>query len=152
MEKIKWKTATFYELSNDELFDVFALRTAVFVVEQDCPYQEVDEKDKIAFHVLGTINKELVAVARIIPPSQPKNEVIIGRVAVKKAFRRQKIADKMMEHCFSFIEQHWKNLPIAISAQQYLIDFYTNHNFKVEGEGYLEDDIPHVRMVRDVRG
>jgi|3_EtaG_2_1085321.scaffolds.fasta_scaffold00001_131 ElaA protein len=148
MEKINWKIATFYELSNDELFDVFALRTAIFVVEQDCPYQEVDETDKIAFHVLGIINKELVAVARIVPPSQPNNEVKMGRVAVKKAFRRQKIADKMMEHCFGFIEQQWEKLPIAISAQQYLIDFYANHNFKVEGEGYLEDGIPHVRMVR----
>lgn len=148
MEKINWKIAAFYELSNNELVDVFALRTAIFVVEQNCAYQEVDETDKIAFHVLGVINKELVAVARIIAPSQFSKEVIIGRVAVKKAFRRQKIADKMMEQCFSFIEQHWKNTPIAISAQQYLIDFYANHNFKVEGEGYLEDDIPHVRMVK----
>ncbi|MBL1233337.1 MAG: GNAT family N-acetyltransferase [Flavobacteriales bacterium] len=148
MEKINWKIATFYELNNDELFDVFALRTAIFVVEQDCPYQEVDETDKIAFHVLGIINKELVAVARIVPPSQPNNEVKIGRIAVKKAFRRQKIAGKMMEECFRFIEQHWKKLPVAISAQQYLIEFYTNYNFKVEGEGYLEDGIPHMRMVR----
>ena len=148
MNSINFSCRTFKKLSKIELYRILQLRAEVFVVEQNCPYQEVDEKDKIAFHVLGIINKELVAVARIIPPSQPKNEVIIGRVAVRKAFRRQKIADKMMEQCFSFIEQHWENLPIAISAQQYLINFYTNHNFKVEGEGYLEDDIPHVRMVR----
>lgn len=94
MEKITWKIATFYELSNDELFDVFALRTAIFVVEQDCPYQELDETDKIAFHVLGIINKELVAVARIVPPSQPNNEVKIGRVAVKKPLEEKKLPIK----------------------------------------------------------
>lgn len=148
MEKITWKISSFDELSKAELYDLYYLRTAIFVVEQNCPYQEVDELDKIAFHVLGIIKNELVAVTRIVPPTTNHNELKIGRVAVKATHRRQKIADKMMEECFRFIEQQWEKLPIAISAQQYLINFYANHNFQLEGEGYLEDGIPHVRMVR----
>lgn len=148
MEEITWKISSFDNLSKEELFELYYLRTAIFVVEQNCPYQEVDELDKTAFHVLGSIKNELVAVARIIPPTANHNEVKIGRVAVKSTHRRQKVADKMMEQCFRFIEQQWQQFPIAISAQQYLINFYANHQFKVEGDGYLEDNIPHVRMVR----
>lgn len=147
MEKIDWKTAPFYALSNDELFDVFALRTAIFIVEQNCPYQEIDAKDKKALHVLGYYNNEIIAVARVLPQNTSYKEVAIGRFAVAKNYRKKGISDVLMQQCFNCVLQHFGNLPIRISAQQYAEKFYAKHGFVSTEKTYLEDDIPHVEML-----
>lgn len=150
MEKITWTTNAFKDLSVDEYWEILHLRTEIFVVEQDCPYQEVDEKDKKSFHIYGRAeNGEVIATSRIVLPGVSYDEVSIGRVALKKEYRGKGIADDMMLETLRFIENEFGKMPIRISAQEYLINFYGKHGFIQIGEGYLEDNIPHVEMLRD---
>lgn len=150
MEKISWETKVFKDLSVIEYWEILYLRTEIFVVEQNCPYQEVDEKDKKAFHLFGRAEKgEVIATSRILLPGVSYDEVSIGRVALKKEYRGKGIADEMMIETFKFIEQEFGKIPIRISAQEYLLNFYGKHGFKQIGKGYLEDNIPHVEMLRD---
>tara|TARA_B100000809_G_C15125240_1_gene525971 strand:- start:1263 stop:1715 length:453 start_codon:yes stop_codon:yes gene_type:complete len=149
MAKITWTTKAFKNLTVDEYFELLHLRVAVFVVEQDCPYQEVDEKDRQSFHLFGrSENGEVIAVTRVLPKGVSYPEISIGRVALKKEFRGQGIADTLMIETFKFIEREYGNQPIRISAQEYLLNYYNKHGFVQVGDGYLEDDIPHVEMLR----
>ncbi|NCP45912.1 MAG: GNAT family N-acetyltransferase, partial [Flavobacteriales bacterium] len=129
MEKVEWKIAAFNQLSLEELFDVYYLRTKIFVVEQNCPYQEVDEKDKHAYHVMGFLKNEIVAVARILPHNISYPQVSIGRVAVEKNKRGKDVAHQLMLQCLQFIEHKFGKTPIKISAQQYLVAFYKKYGF-----------------------
>jgi ElaA protein len=148
MEKITWETKSFKDLTIDEFFEIIHLRTAIFVVEQNCPYQEVDEKDRKSFHIYGTTEKgEMVAVSRIVPKGISYDEISIGRVALKKEYRGMGIADEMMIESLKFIESHLGKQSIRISAQQYLLNYYNKHGFKQVGEMYLEDNIPHIEMI-----
>lgn len=149
MEKITWTTKAFKDLSIDEYFELLHLRTAVFVVEQDCPYQEVDEKDRKSFHLYGKTEKgEVIAVTRILPKGVSYDEISVGRVALKKEYRGKGIADTLMIETLQFIESEFGKQPIRISAQTYLLNYYNKHGFKQVGKGYLEDDIPHIEMLR----
>lgn len=148
MEKITWQTKHFKDLSVNEYWEILHLRTEIFVVEQDCPYQEVDEKDKVSYHLFGVNeSNKVIATSRILPQGVSYNELSVGRVALKKEARGKGIADEMMTETFKFIKTQFGNQRIRISAQQYLINFYGKHGFKQVGEGYLEDDIPHIEMV-----
>jgi len=152
MEKINWQTKAFHQLNIDDFYDVLYLRTAVFVVEQNCPYQEVDEKDKVAFHLFGK-NKlgEIVAVTRVLPKGVSYNEISIGRVAVKQSERGKGIANELLKQSFAFIEKQFGKQNIRISAQQYLKKYYQKHDFKQVGKMYLEDNIPHLEMLFEVK-
>ena len=98
MEKVTWQTKAFKTLTVDEYFEILYLRTEVFVVEQNCPYQEVDEKDRQSFHLFGRAeNGEVIAVSRILPQGVSYDEVSIGRVALKKAYRGKGIADVLSD-------------------------------------------------------
>jgi len=146
---ITWTTKAFKDLTVDEYFELLHLRVAVFVVEQDCPYQEVDEKDRQSFHLFGRAkNGEIVAVTRVLPKGVSYPEISIGRVALKKEFRGQGIADTLMIETFNFIENEYGQQPIRISAQEYLLNYYNKHGFVQVGTGYLEDYIPHLEMLR----
>lgn len=148
-ENITWQTKHFNDLTVNEYWEILHLRTAIFVVEQDCPYQEVDEKDKVAFHLFGTDNLgNVISTSRVLPQGVSYDEISIGRVALKKEARGKGIADEMMHETFKFIETQFGKAPIRISAQEYLINYYGKHGFKQVGEGYLEDDIPHIEMLR----
>jgi ElaA protein len=150
MEKITWTTKAFKDLTVDEYFELLHLRTAVFVVEQNCPYQEVDVKDKQSFHLVGkTESGEVIAVTRILPKGVSYDEISIGRVALKKEYRGQGIADILMAESLQFIEKEFGKQPIRISAQEYLLNYYNKHGFTQVGEGYLEDDIPHMEMLKN---
>lgn len=150
MEKITWQTKHFNDLSVDEYWGILYLRTEIFVVEQDCPYQEVDEKDKVSYHLFGkNENNEVIATSRVLPQGISYKEVSIGRVALKKEARGKGIADEMMFKTFEFIKKQFGEVNIRISAQEYLINFYGKHGFKQVGEGYLEDNIPHIEMLRN---
>lgn len=150
MAKITWTTKAFKNLTVDEYFELLHLRVAVFVVEQDCPYQEVDEKDRQSFHLFGrSENGEIVAVTRVLPEGVSYPEISIGRVALKKEYRGKGIADTLMIETFKFIEREYGKQPIRISAQEYLLNYYNKHGFIKVGDGYLEDDIPHMEMLRN---
>lgn len=149
MEKIVWKTKHFKDLSVDEYFEILYLRTAIFVVEQDCPYQEVDEKDRKSFHLFGKNEKgDVIATTRILPQNISYNEVSIGRVALKKECRGKGIAGDLMQESLLFIENQFGKEDIRISAQTYLFNYYSKFNFKPVGKEYLEDNIPHIEMLR----
>ena len=136
----------FSELTVNQLYEIYKLRNEVFIVEQNCAYQDVDHKDLKSRHLLLTIENILVAYARIIPPGISNKEPAIGRVVVKKEFRGNNYAKILMKSCLDYTIQLFKNQDIILSAQTYLIKFYSDLGFKIEGNEYLEDDIPHIKM------
>ena len=117
------------DLSKDQFFDILKLRIEIFVVEQCCYYQELDNEDKEAFHVSIYNDGIIVAVGRIIPNLHNK-EVKIGRIAVKMEHRKKGLAYKMMKDIMNFISKKYKNFSVLLSAQTYLIEFYQSFGFK----------------------
>ncbi|BDW92373.1 ElaA protein [Flagellimonas marinaquae] len=140
---------TFNQLTTEELYQILRLRSEVFVVEQDCVYQDVDNKDQKALHIIGTKNGEIVAYTRIFKPGDYFNNVSIGRVVVSQDQRKYGLGKWIMQASLAAIDQRFPNQPIEISAQSYLLKFYTELGFKVTGEEYLEDGIPHRRMLKE---
>jgi len=141
-------TKSFDELSITELYDLLQLRSDVFVVEQDCVYQDLDGKDKKAQHVLGIKNNRVVAYTRIFKPGDYFKEASIGRVVVANTERQHKYGYDIMNASIKAIETNYKTSTIKLSAQTYLKKFYNNLGFVEFGEGYLEDDIPHIAMLK----
>lgn len=141
-------TKTFQQLTTDELYAVLQLRSEVFVVEQNCVYQDIDGKDQKALHVLGYKNDTLVAYTRLFKPGDYFENASIGRVVVCQNERQLKYGYDMMKVSIDEIKTHFNETTIKISAQEYLVKFYSNLGFKTIGSSYLEDGIPHVAMVR----
>ncbi len=132
-------------LTRDQLYNLMYLRTQVFVVEQNCPYQEIDDLDLLSLHVLGTINDEIISAGRLIP--MPKNKkVVIGRICVKKSQRRKGYASIMIRQILNHVEIQFNNFEIELSAQTYLQKFYQSFGFVSHGSPYLEDGIEHISM------
>jgi ElaA protein len=140
------KIKKFNELSNLELYKIIEARVNVFVVEQNCPYKECDNKDQNSFHLYYETKEEIIAYLRIIPAGVSYPEISIGRVLVKQEYRKKGLAKKMMKKAISFIEENFNSETIKISAQEYVLSFYQNLGFKVISDRYLEDDIPHYEM------
>lgn len=137
----------FEELTIDELYDILQLRSEVFVVEQDCVYQDIDGKDSKALHIIGSLNNEIIAYTRCFAPGYYFNEAAIGRVVVSKKYRKHDFGHEIMKASLSAIREHYQTAAIKLSAQTYLVRFYESHGFQTQGEGYLEDGIPHIGMV-----
>ncbi|PBQ34311.1 GNAT family N-acetyltransferase [Sphingobacteriaceae bacterium] len=136
----------FTSLSTQELFEIYKLRSDIFVVEQNCAYQDVDDKDLSSFHVMLFSDHQLAGYSRLLPPGTSYQEPSIGRVAVKREFRTQGLGKSLMKHSIKQTLELYNNQAIVISAQAYLLKFYTDLGFTKEGEEYLEDDIPHIKM------
>lgn len=148
---MKWEIKKFNELQLIEAYKMFALRIDVFVIEQDCPYQDLDGKDEDAYHLLGKdAEGEIVATARILPPGVSYPEVSIGRVVTAKSIRHLKQGHELMERCMTFIENKLPNQNIKLSAQSHLVNYYGSHGFIETGKHYLEDGIPHSEMIYEV--
>jgi len=141
-------TKTFNELSTSELYDLLQLRSAVFVVEQDCVYQDLDGKDKKALHILGKKNSKVVAYTRVFKPGDYFKEASIGRVVVADDERQHKYGYDIMKASIKAIANSYDTNTIKLSAQTYLKKFYNNLGFIEQGEGYLEDNIPHIAMLK----
>lgn len=137
----------FEELSIHELYDILQLRSEVFVVEQDCVYQDIDGKDEKALHIIGEKDGKIIAYTRCFPSGYYFDEAAIGRVVVAKNQRRFSYGHDIMEASKKAIKKYYHTEKIKLSAQQYLIKFYQSHGFQPVGEGYLEDGIPHIAMV-----
>ncbi|AWX44497.1 UPF0039 protein [Flagellimonas maritima] len=140
---------TFNELSNTELYDIMRLRSEVFVVEQNCIYQDLDDKDQKALHVFGKKDEKVVAYTRIFKPGDYFDNVSIGRVVVAKEERKYGYGKLIMEASLEEINKRFSSVIIELSAQTYLVKFYTDLGFVPFGEEYLEDGIPHIRMKRN---
>lgn len=139
----------FSELNLTELYNILQLRSEVFVVEQDCVYQDIDGKDQEALHVIGYKNKEIVAYTRCFKPGYYFEEAAIGRVVVKESERKFGYGHQIMNASDKAIKDYYQTSSIKLSAQQYLIKFYESHGYQTTGEGYLEDGIPHIAMIKD---
>lgn len=148
MPTLDFQLKTFGEFTPYELYAYLQLRSEVFVVEQNCIYQDLDNKDQISLHVLAFHEKQLVACARIVPAGVSNELISIGRVVVAKPFREKAWGQQLMKYCIEQIKNNFGQQAIALSAQAHLQDFYKKHNFAPVGEIYLEDDIPHILMIK----
>lgn len=146
-DSIQFHIKTFQELTTLELYEILKLRTEVFVVEQNCPYLEVDGKDQQAIHIYAEIGEEIIGYSRCFAPGLYFDEAAIGRVLIKENYRSKGVAHQLMQISIQTLKEKYPQMAIKISAQQYLINFYENHGFKTIGEEYLEDDIPHIAML-----
>lgn len=144
---MKIQIKAFNHLSLQELYTILQLRSEIFVVEQDCVYQDLDGKDEKAFHVLGLKKNRLVAYTRIFEPGYYFDEASIGRVVVRVSERKYGYGYEIMTASIQAIQIHFGTSNIRISAQCYLKRFYNNLNFVEDGEAYLEDGIPHISML-----
>lgn len=138
----------FSELTTKELYTLLKLRSEVFVVEQDCVYQDLDGKDDRALHILGWEDGKLVAYARCFQSGDYFDEASIGRIAVRENYRKLGFGHQITKASIAAIKTNFKADKIKISAQTYLVIFYESHGFKTIGERYLEDGIPHIAMLR----
>ena len=146
--KLQFKIKRFNELSTSELYQLLQLRSEVFVVEQNCVYQDIDGKDEKALHLLGEIDHKVVAYSRIFKANDYFENASIGRVAIAEKYRAQKWGHQLMQEAISGIENNFGIQSITISAQLYLKKFYESHGFVQIGNTYLEDGIPHIEMLR----
>lgn len=145
---INFIVKTFQELSPTEIYEMLRLRSEVFVVEQDCVYQDIDNKDQKAFHVLGFKENQLIAYSRIFDAGDYFDVPSIGRIVVQENERKFKYGHELVAASIQYVLDRFEEKSILISAQTYLIKFYNSHGFQQKGEEYLEDGIPHIKMLR----
>ncbi len=144
-----WRVQRFDEIPSRHFYAILAARVAVFVVEQDCPYQDVDGQDFEALHVTAWGSDDSVlAYARILPPGTRFAEPSIGRVLTTEAARGTGLGRALMEQCLAVTEQRFPGQALRISAQQYLEAFYCSLGFETVHGPYPEDGIPHLEMLR----
>jgi len=146
VENLNWQIKQFNELSTTETYQILALRSLVFVVEQNCVYQDIDNKDQKAFHLFCIENNQIIAYARLFKAGDYFNEASIGRVVVHPNYRGKNNGHKLMQQAILLCENILHETKITISAQQYLKKFYETHGFVQTSAMYLEDDIPHIQM------
>ena len=144
---LDWSTHRFAELDIHTLYEILALRQSIFVVEQDCPYQDLDGLDQDAYHMSCRDNGDLLAYQRCLPPGVSYPESSIGRIIVSAAARGRKLGRELVQRGIDFNRAHWPDHDIRIGAQAHLADFYGSLGFEIDGEQYVEDGIPHVHMV-----
>tara|TARA_Y200000002_G_scaffold210339_1_gene173497 strand:+ start:418 stop:876 length:459 start_codon:yes stop_codon:yes gene_type:complete len=141
----------FSELSTEEIYNILKLRSEVFVVEQNCVYQDIDEKDQKAIHLFIEKNSEIIAYTRIFKKGDYYEEnPSIGRVVVSKKERGKNLGKEIMKKSIYYVKENMDEKKIELSAQKYLDKFYKELQFYSEGEEYLEDGIPHQRMFYDL--
>jgi ElaA protein len=146
MATLHWTYKSFNELTTIELYAIMQQRNEVFVVEQNCVYQDADNKDRQSFHLAGWYNDILVACCRILPPQLSFEEASIGRVLTAAAYRKTGAGRALMQRAVDATLQQFKCREITISAQLYLQNFYQSLGFTPISDTYLEDGIPHIEM------
>lgn len=149
MSHIVWKIKTFPELSIRELYEILKIRQEVFIVEQACDYLDADGYDDKAVHIWAEKEGEVLAYCRIFDSEIKYPEASIGRVLTNPKFRKMKLGKNLLEISLNTIETRFRTQSIKISAQDYLLKFYTEFGFRETGVKYLEDNIPHTEMVRN---
>ena len=144
---MNWELKKFKELKAEEIYKILEIRNEVFIVEQQCAYQDCDGKDENAYHLYLQDNDKIIAYLRILKKGVSYDEISIGRVLVHKNYRGKGIAREMMLKAINFIESNLNEKEIKIQAQSYLVDFYKSLGFKETSNEYLEDNIPHIDML-----
>ncbi len=148
--QLHWILKSFSQLTVDELYALLRLRNEVFIVEQNCPFSDLDGKDQACHHLLGfeETSGDLLAYTRLVPPGLSYEHPSIGRVATPLGARRSGKGRELMQRSIREISQLYGPTPIQIGAQLYLRAFYESFGFLLAGEGYLEDGIEHIPMTR----
>lgn len=134
----------FHELTLEELVDIYKLRISVFVVEQQCPYQEIDDADKVAYHIWLQDENGIQAYARALPPGTTFPEASIGRIIAKK--RRCGLGTQVVKAALQTVKEKFNTDVVKIEAQVYAKGLYEKVGFKQVSEPFLEDNIPHILM------
>lgn len=143
---LKWSWQRLDDMQVLQLYRLLALREAIFVVEQECAYQELDGLDEAAWHLTAWLDDQPVACLRLLPPGVEGQDARIGRVAVAMGWRKAKLGQELMSRGISKVLDDYPSATLSLSAQTYLRRFYESLGFGVTGEGYLEDGIPHLPM------
>ena len=145
----KWKVCSYDDLSKQELHQLMILRQNVFIVEQNCPYKDADNKDFNSHHLMRfNENTQIIAYLRIVAPGISYKEVSLGRIVTDKDNRGTGLGIELMKMGLQFTESIYGKVDIRISAQTHLVPFYKKFDFESTGKQYLEDDIPHTEMIR----
>lgn len=146
MNELNWRYEKFNELTSTALYTILKLRSEVFVVEQNCVYLDMDDKDQQSFHLSGWDGNNLVAYARILPPGLAFEEASIGRVVSSPRYRNTGSGRMLMNEAITRTLSQFNVSEIKIGAQLYLLNFYSSLGFTQYGPEYLEDGIPHIEM------
>jgi len=146
--KLQWSLKTFDELTNYELYELLRLRNEVFVIEQKCIFLDQDNKDQKCYHLLGTLNRDLLAYTRIVPAGLSYDYPSIGRVVVSPKGRGKMYGVELMAKSIEVLEGLFGKQTIVIGAQLYLKKFYASFGFEQSSEVYDEDGIDHIEMTR----
>ena len=141
--QIIWKQKKFNDLTNTELYKILQLRSKIFVVEQNCVYNDLDNLDFEANHIICFLEKNIIGYSRII---DKKANIVIGRIIVEKKYRKKGIGEKLVKKSIRTAKRKIGKKSIIISAQKQWDSFYKKLNFKCTGKEYLEDGIPHQEM------
>lgn len=147
MAAITWTCKHFDNLSTRELYAIIRLRNEVFVVEQNCVFQDADNKDFYGWHLMGWQNQELVAYTRLFPKGVSYNYASIGRVVTSPSVRGSGAGRELMLESIKKLQEIWGKQPIQIGAQLYLRKFYESLGFQQISPVYLEDGIEHIEML-----
>ena len=145
---LEWNSASLEQLRPATLYAILQLRSAVFVVEQHCLFQDLDGTDHLAIHLTGERQGELLAYARCFPPGVHFPEISIGRIATRFDTRGTGLGHQLVEQALDLVRRTWGAQPVRIGAQARLKDFYRRHGFVDTGIDYVEDGIDHVQMLR----
>ena len=145
---MNWLLKSFQELSRDELYAILRLRSEVFVVEQDCVFLDLDDKDQLCHHLSGWNGDILVAYSRLVPPGLSYTECSIGRVVTSPGERKRGTGKALMQKSIEEVYNIYGPGPIRLGAQHYLKKFYESFGFWQTGPVYLEDGIEHIEMIR----
>ena len=151
MQTNHWKIKSFTELSVTELYEILRIRQAVFVVEQTCYYLDADGYDDKAIHLWAEQNGEILAYCRIFDAGIKYQEASIGRVLTNPNYRNLRLGKTLMQFALFIIEARFRAGDVRISAQDYLLKFYSEFGFQDTGKKYLEDDIPHTEMLKSYK-
>lgn len=146
--QLHWILKRFDELTPYQLYAILQLRNEVFVVEQNCVFQDADDKDQSSWHLMGFDDNKLVAYTRLVPPGMAYEEPSIGRVVTSPLVRRFGAGRQLMQHSIDSVYNLFGYAQIKIGAQLYLKKFYESFGFEQVGEEYLEDGIPHIYMIK----
>ena len=146
--KIEWQLKKFSELTSFELYAIIQLRNEVFVVEQNCAFQDADGKDYDSLHFMGFAGEKLVAYTRLVPPGLIYEQPSIGRVVTSPSARGSGAGKELMRHSIAIVKEHFGPKEIKIGAQLYLKKFYESLGFEQCSEVYIEDGIDHIYMMR----
>ncbi|HWI92339.1 MAG TPA: GNAT family N-acetyltransferase [Flavisolibacter sp.] len=146
--QIQWLLKKFEELTPYQVYAILQLRNEVFVVEQNCVFQDADNKDQASYHLMGFVHDSLVAYTRLVRAGVSYEQVSIGRVVTSPTVRRSGIGRELMRQSIDSVYKLFGVQPIKIGAQLYLKKFYESFGFRRVGEGYLEDGIEHIYMIK----